>query len=195
VLWETDLEKLKGIWGRYKDVDGDGIAYRTVPGNKHPAAAWFGRGTGHDEEARYTEDAENWENNMARLKKKYETARTMVPKPVLKETEGASFGIIAYGSTEPVVEEFLAILAQKGGPKASYLRLRALPCTVEVEAFIKKYDRIYIVEANRDGQMRQILSATLPEQASKFRSACHSDGLPLTAKWIQNAILTQEKRS
>ncbi len=84
VLWEADLEKLNGIWGRYKDSDGDGIPFRTVPGNKHPSAAWFGRGTGHDENARYTEDASTWENNMARLKKKYDTARTLVPKPVIK---------------------------------------------------------------------------------------------------------------
>jgi len=192
VLWEEDLEKLKGVWGRYKDVDGDGIPWRTVPGNRHPASAWFGRGTGHDENARYTEDNETWERNMARLKKKYDTARTLVPAPVIKEEDGAGVGIIAYGSTEPAVEEARVLLQQDAGLKTSFLRLRALPCTQAVVDFIQKYDRIYVVEANRDGQLRQILSAALPEQAPKLRSACHSDGLPLTARWIKEAILAQE---
>jgi len=193
VLWEDDLEKLSGIWSRYKDADGDGIAYRTVPGNKHHSAAWFGRGTGHDEEARYTEDSVSWESNMARLKKKYDTARTLVPKPVIKAGTGATIGIIAYGSSEPAVDEALAFLKNAEGPKFAYMRLRALPCTSEVQNFIQKYERIYIVEGNRDGQLRQILSAVLPDQAPKFRSACHSDGLPLTAKWVKEAILAQEK--
>ncbi len=192
VLWEADLEKLSGTWSRYKDSDGDGIAYRTVPGNKHPSAAWFGRGTGHDEEARYTEDSTSWEANMARLKKKYNTARTLVPKPVIKPSRGAKIGIIAYGSTEPAVDEALSLLKEEGGPKIAFLRLRALPCTSEVKDFIKKYDHIYIVEANRDGQLRQILSSVFPDQAPRFRSACHSDGLPLTAKWVKEAIMAQE---
>jgi len=165
-----------------------------VPGNKHPSAAWFGRGTGHDENARYTEDADTWESNMARLKKKYDTARTLVPKPVIEADKGATIGIIAYGSTEPAVAEARALLKQDKGPASAFLRLRALPCTAEVEKFIKKYDHIYIIEANRDGQLRQILSAVLPGQAPKFRSACHSDGLPLTAKWVKETILAQEEK-
>ncbi|HEX7621729.1 MAG TPA: 2-oxoacid:acceptor oxidoreductase subunit alpha [Anaerolineales bacterium] len=194
VLWEADLEKLNGVWSRYKDSDGDGITFRTVPGNKHPSAAWFGRGTGHDEDARYTEDAVSWESNMARLRTKYNTARTLVPKPVIKESKGATIGIIAYGSTEPAVEEALALLKEAGSPKAAFLRLRALPCTSEVQDFINKYQRLYIVEANRDGQLRQILSAVMPDQAPKFRSVCHSDGLPLTAKWVKDTILAQEEK-
>ena len=193
VLWEQDLEKLNGIWSRYKDSDGDGIPFRTVPGNKHPASAWFARGTGHDENARYSEDATTWERNMARLKKKYDTARTLVPEPIIEVEEGATIGIIAYGSTEPAVEEARALLKQAGNLKTAFLRLRAFPCTNEVQDFIKKYNPIYIVEANRDGQMRQILSAVMPELASKFRSACHSDGLPLTANWVKESILEQEK--
>jgi 2-oxoglutarate ferredoxin oxidoreductase subunit alpha len=193
VLWEADLENINGVWSRYKDSDGDGITYRTVPGNKHPTAAWFGRGTGHDEEARYTEDSASWESNMARLKKKYNTARTLVPKPVIKTSRDAKIGIIAYGSTQPAVEEALSLFKKDGGLKTSYLRLRALPLTPEVGTFIKKHERLYVVEANRDGQLRQILSSILPDQAPKFRSACHSDGLPLTAKWVKEAILAQEK--
>ena len=194
VLWEADLEKLNGLWSRYQDTDGDGIPYRTVPGNKHPAAAWFGRGTGHDENARYTEDANTWEMNMTRLKKKYDTARTLVPKPVIETDKGARVGIIAYGSSEPAVTEARALLKQAGSLQTAFLRLRALPCSVEVLDFIQAYECIYIVEANRDGQLRQILSAALPDQASKFRSACHSDGLPLTAQWVQETILAQEEK-
>ncbi|MEW6093537.1 MAG: 2-oxoacid:acceptor oxidoreductase subunit alpha [Chloroflexota bacterium] len=192
VLWEADLEKMNGIWARYKDVDGDGIPYRTIPGNEHPASAWFGRGTGHDENARYSEDSRTWESNMARLKKKYETARALVPPPVLEEAGNAKIGIVAYGSTDPAVEEARFLIEQDGGPKIAYMRMRALPCTRDVYNFIKKYERIYFIEANRDGQMKQILSMAMPDQAHKFRSAAHSDGLPLTAKWVKDAILAQE---
>jgi 2-oxoglutarate/2-oxoacid ferredoxin oxidoreductase subunit alpha len=194
VLWEKDLEQLNGVWARYKDVDGDGIPFRTVAGNKHHAAAYFTRGTGHDENARYTEDADNWEANMARLKHKYDTARSLVPKPILSTMKGAKIGIIAYGSTETAVEEARWLLKQEKGPKSNFLRMRALPCTDEVIRFIQSHERIYIVEANRDGQLRQILSAAMPEQAGKFLSAAHNDGLPLTARWIKEAILAQEEK-
>jgi len=193
VLWEKDLEKLKGVWGRYKDADGDGITFRTVPGNQNPSAAWFGRGTGHDEEARYTEDADKWEANMLRLKKKYETARNLVPKPVIKNVKDAEIAIIAFGSSLPAVEEARGLLQKEDGKKSNFMRLRSLPLTKEAINFIKKNDSVYIVEANRDGQLKQILCASLPDQAYKFVSICHSDGLPLTAKWIETSILDQEK--
>jgi 2-oxoglutarate/2-oxoacid ferredoxin oxidoreductase subunit alpha len=194
ILWEADLEKLKGEWARYKDVDGDGIPYRTVPGNRHPSAAYFTRGTGHDENARYTEDAKPWEANIGRLKKKYDTARGLVPKPVIRKTKDATIGIISYGSTEAAVEEARILLARDKGLKSDFMRLRALPCTKEVQDFIKKHERIYVVEANRDGQLRQILSAVMPDQAAKFLPAAHTDGLPLTAKWVEETILSQEKK-
>ena len=194
VLWEADLEKLNGNWARYKDVDGDGIPYRTVAGNKHPAAAYFTRGSGHDENARLTEDAKTWEANMVRLKHKYDTARSLVPKPVLSTMKDAEIGIIAYGSTEAAVDEARELLKQEKGPKSDFLRLRALPCTEEVIKFIEKHERIYIVEANRDGQLHQILNATLPEHTDRFCSIAHNDGLPLTAKWVKDAILIQEAK-
>jgi 2-oxoglutarate ferredoxin oxidoreductase subunit alpha len=194
VLWEADLEKLNGIWARYKDVDGDGIPYRTVAGNKHPAAAYFTRGTGHDEGDRYTEDPGPWQANLARLARKYDTARGLVPKPIIEKTKGAAIGIIAYGSSAPAVDEARLLLKQADGPKSDYLRLRALPCTTEVQDFIRQHDRLYIIEANRDGQLCEILSATIPDQAAKFRSAAHIDGLPLTAKWIKDTILAQEEK-
>jgi 2-oxoglutarate ferredoxin oxidoreductase subunit alpha len=194
VLWEQDLEKLKGAWARYRDVDGDGIPYRTVPGNRHHAASWFARGTGHDELTRYSEDAGTWESNMLRIKKKYDTARGLVPLPIVRSTPGAKIGIIAFGSTEAAVQEAQELLKQGLDLKTDFLRLRALPCTQEVFTFIQKHERVYVVEANRDGQLRQILTMVVPpDQAGKFRSACHSDGLPLTAGWVKDAILAQEK--
>ncbi|MDI6769137.1 MAG: 2-oxoacid:acceptor oxidoreductase subunit alpha [Anaerolineales bacterium] len=191
LLWEEELNNLAGNWGRYRDVDGDAITYRTLPGNKHPAAAWFARGTGHDENAKYSEDARTWEKNMARLARKYDTARQYVPKAVI-EDDGNEVGILAYGSVIPAVEEARILLQQAKGPKTDFLRLRALPCTPEVQEFVKKHKRIYCVEANRDGQLKQILTIAMPTEAAKFRYAGHSDGLPLTAAWVKNAILSQE---
>jgi 2-oxoglutarate ferredoxin oxidoreductase subunit alpha len=193
VLWETDLDDHKGIWARYKDVDGDGIPYRTVAGNRHHNAAYFTRGTGHDEDANYSEEAGNWETNMRRLKRKYFTASTLVPKPFIERTTGARIGLLTYGSSEAAVREARTILKQAGGLKTNFLRMRALPCTKEVADFIRKHERIYVVEANRDGQMCQILSTIMPDQAAKLRTIAHSDGLPLTANWVSQAILAQEK--
>jgi asparagine synthase (glutamine-hydrolysing) len=105
VLWEEDLERLNGQWARYKDVDGDGITYRTVPGNRHPRAGWFARGTGHDENARYTEDSTIWHDLLERLKRKFETARQYVPAPAVENTPGARIGVIAFGSSEPAIQE------------------------------------------------------------------------------------------
>jgi 2-oxoglutarate ferredoxin oxidoreductase subunit alpha len=193
ILWEDDLDRVKGVWARYKDVDGDGIPYRTVTGNRHHSAAYFTRGTGHDENANYSEDAGNWEANMQRLKRKYDTARSLVPEPAIENTTGAKVGLLTYGSSEAAVREARALLKETAGLKTDFLRMRALPSTNDVIDFIQKHERIYIVEANRDGQMRQILAATMPDQAPKLRSAAHSDGLPLTARWVKETILAQEE--
>lgn len=192
VLWEVDLEKMEGVWGRYKDVDDDGIPWRTVPGNLHPGSGWLARGTGHDEYARYTEDNKAWEANMDRLKQKYITARALVPAPIIDDPNGAQVGIISYGSSQPAVEEARDMIESTSGIKCALLRLRALPVIDDVSDFVRNVDRIYVVEGNRDGQLRQILSAVMPDLAPKLRSACHSDGLPLTAKWVKEAILAQE---
>jgi len=195
ILWEKDLEKLNGSWARYRDVDGDGIPYRTVPGNRHPASSYFARGTGHDEFTRYSEDAATWEHNMDRIKQKYETARTLVPSAVIEKSRGATIGIIAFGSTEAAVHEARALLKKEHGLAIDFMRLRALPCTQEAFDFVKKHERLYVVEANRDGQLRQILSMVVPpDQTPKLRSVCHSDGLPLTARWVMKTLLEQEKK-
>ena len=187
VLWEGDLEELSGKWARYKDVDGDGITYRTIPGNKHPAAAWFARGTGHDENAVYTEDGDEYERNMARLKKKFETAKTMVPKPVIDKMDDADIGIIAYGSTLPAVEEARHHLA-KIGLKSDLLQLRAIPFTAEVTDFIYNHERSYVVEMNRDGQLHQLLSLEYAPVCAKLTSVAHLDGLSMTAQFVKDRI-------
>jgi 2-oxoglutarate ferredoxin oxidoreductase subunit alpha len=187
VHWEEDLEALSGKWARYKDVDGDGITYRTIPGNKHPNAAWFARGTGHDENALYTEDGDAYERNMARLQKKFETARTMVPKPVIDLMEGADIGIIAYGSTLPAVQEARHHLAKKG-LKTDLLQLRAVPFSAEVTEFIYNHERSYIVEMNRDGQLHQLLSLEYAPVCAKLTSVAHLDGLSMTAQFVEDRI-------
>ena len=191
VLWEKDLEELKGSWGRYLDKDDDGIPYRTLPGNKHPASAYFTRGTGHDEQARYSEEASVWLRMMERLKKKYQTARKYVPAPVLHNVNGAQVGILAFGSSEAAVLEAQHQLAAEYDLPADFMRVRALPFTDEVTAFVDKYEEIFVVEMNRDGQMRQLLTVEYPQYATKFKSVAFGDGLPASAKWVREGILAQ----
>jgi 2-oxoglutarate ferredoxin oxidoreductase subunit alpha len=192
VFWEGDIEHLAGDWGRYRDIDGDGIPYRTIPGNRHPRSAYFGRGTGHDENARYTEDPGDWERGLARLKKKFETARGMLPVPIIEQMEGAKIGLIAFGSTDPAVQEARHHLAQTG-IQTDYLRVRAIPFSEQVNEFVHQHERTYIVELNRDGQLHQLLTLEIPEQAVSLISLAHIDGLPLTAKWVVNALRKVEE--
>ena len=191
VLRENDIEALKGNWGRYLDKDGDGIPYRTLPGNKHPMSSYFTRGTGHDEYAKYSEDAETFDRNMMRLKKKFVTAKQYMPKPVVFSTNGAKVAIIAYGSTESAIIEARDMLAQQNGIKTDFMRVRAVPFTPEVDEFVKKYEQIFVVELNRDGQLHQLLSLAYPDQVSKFQSLALGDGMPASATWIVEGILAQ----
>ncbi len=170
-------------YGRYKDIDGDGIPYRTLPGNAHPLAAWFARGTGHNENAVYSERPDDWEKNMARLLHKFETARGLVPAPVIDIVDDADIGIIAYGTTQYAIDEARDRLAAEG-IATSFLRLRALPINDEVAAFIEKHKQVYVIELNRDGQLHTILQSELPELAARLKSLAHLDGMPLTARWV-----------
>jgi len=192
VLWEEDLEKLGGKWGRYLDVDNDGIPYRTLPGNRHPLASYFTRGTGHDEYAKYSEEPEVWTRVMARLKKKYETAKQYLPAPVV-DGSGQRVGIIAFGSTEPAVREARHLLAQHG-LQTDFLRLRAIPFRQEVADFISAHDVVYVVELNRDAQLHQMLTVKFPAQALKLQPLAFNDGMPPTAHWIYNDILAKEEK-
>ncbi len=179
-------------FARYKDIDGDGIPYRTLPGNEHPLAAYFARGTGHNDNAVYSERPDDWKKNMDRLARKFDTARTLVPRPYIDEVEGAEIGIISYGTTRPSIEEARDRLTADGIP-TSFLRLRALPINDEVKAFIEKYETIYVIEMNRDGQMRTILQTEVPEHATRLESLALLDGLPLTARWVVEAIMAAEE--
>ena len=190
VLTAEDLEKIEEF-ARYRDVDGDGIPYRTLPGTDHPKAAYFLRGSGHDEKAFYSERPEDYVANLKRLALKYETARGYMPKPVIEQTEGANVGLIAYGSVDPAVKEALSRLGTHG-MKIDYLRLRAVPFTDEVHEFIRKYDRIYVVEMNTNGQMHMLLRLEVPDQATKVISLAHNDGLPMSARWITEAVIKLE---
>jgi 2-oxoglutarate ferredoxin oxidoreductase subunit alpha len=193
VLWEEELERLKGEWARYRDVDGDGIPYRTLPGNRHPAAAYFTRGTGHDENARYSEDDQVWHNLLARLKRKFETARQYLPAPQVDCMDCAQYGIIGFGSTTPAIQEARHHLAQRGIP-TDYLRVRAVPFAHEVGEFISNHDVVYVVEMNRDGQLNQLLTLEYPHLAPRLRSIAYTDGLPLSASFVRDSILAWPKK-
>jgi len=194
VLWEEDLEKIlnerNGDWGRYLDIDGDGIPYRTLPGNRHPRSAYFARGTGHDPYGRYSEEPEIWEKGLDRLVQKIETARTLCPQPVIDETS-SRIGIISFGSADPAVNEARDLMKAEG-LATDYLRLKSVPFSPLVREFISKHEVVYVVELNRDGQMRQLLTVDNPDLAGRFVSVCHTDGLPLTAEWIIGQITTLE---
>jgi 2-oxoglutarate ferredoxin oxidoreductase subunit alpha len=194
VLSAEQLSKLGGNWGRYRDVDDDGIPWRTVPGTEHEAAGYFTRGSGHDENARYSELPEVWAGMMDRLKKKYNTARQYVPKPVLDST-GSSLGIIAYGSSDVAVAEARDKMAARG-VQTDYLRIRAVPFADEVFDFIRGHQRIYVVDQNRDGQMCQLLKLELDgAQADKLVPVLHYDGTPIPATAVMGPILVKEGKA
>jgi 2-oxoglutarate ferredoxin oxidoreductase subunit alpha len=193
VLWEEDLEKLKEEWGRYKDIDGDFIPYRTVPGNRHPQGAYFARGTGHDDFANYSEKPADWERNLNRIKNKVFSSTVDLPGAVIHEKSGAKRGLIAFGSTDSAVQEALDYLEQDG-IKLNYLRVRSLPPGDDVLEFIRSQERVYVVENNRDGQMHRILRHEVPEKALDVISLAHIDGLPLSAEWIKSAVMEEESK-
>jgi len=190
VLTAEQLRELGGSWGRYKDVDGDGITYRTLPGTKHPMAAYFTRGTGHDEYARYSEHPEVWEANLNRLALKFDTARQLVPSPVVDIVPDARYGIISVGSNDPAIQEARDIL-RAAGIETSYMRLRALPVNEDVHNFVRDHERLFVVENNRDGQLNLILLSEEPCCGEKLTSIARCNGLPLSAEWIADAIKKQ----
>lgn len=193
VLSKARLEELGGKWARYADVDGDAITYRTLPGTDHPNASYFTRGSGHDDQARYSERPEDYKKTVDRLAKKYQTARKFVPKPVIDRKEGAKIGLIAFGSSDFALQESRHQLKTERNIDSSYLRLRALPFTSEVRAFIAEHDRVYVVEQNRDGQMADLIRVEVGEDQRKIRKVLHYDGLPIHARYITNAVLEMER--
>jgi len=191
VLTKEDLDRL-GTFERYKDVDGDGVGYRTLPGTEHPAAAYFTRGTGHNEKSQYSERPDDFEKNMERINRKFNTARSFVPRPEV-ETGKSKIGIIAYGTSHWAILESRDQLRQEYNIETDYLRLKAYPFTREVHEFIEKHDRVYLVEQNRDAQMACLLKLDIkPELTPRLRSIAHIHGLPLDARSVTDELMSME---
>ena len=193
VLSREDLERLGGF-ERYKDVDGDAIPYRTLPGTDHPKAAYFTRGSGHNENALYTERPNDYQNLMERLARKFDTARTLVPGPEVVQTGKSKIGLIAFGSSDFAVRESRDQLKKEYGLETDYMRLRAFPFSREVHAFVAAHARVYVIEQNRDAQMLSLLKLDLPAaEITKLRSVIHFDGLPLDARSVTDNLVLQEE--
>ena len=197
VLNAEALEALKEkgkAFERYRDVDGDGIPYRTLPGTNHPMASYFTRGSGHNEKAQYSEKPDDYVRNMDRLSKKFDTARNAVPQPIVKGDASSEVGIIAFGSTDCPMTEAIDQLESRG-VKIEYMRLRAFPFPAKLKEFVASKKRVYVVEQNRDAQMLQLLKLEFaPELVMKLRSVLHYNGLPLDARSVSDEILKQENK-
>ena len=192
VLTADDLKRLGGF-ARYKDVDGDAIGYRTLPGTDHPKAAYFTRGSGHNASAAYTEKPDEYLEVMDRLTRKFETARKIVPAPVAVKDGGSKIGFLAYGSTDFALRESMDQIKKEHGQDVDYLRIRAYPFAHEIHDFVAKHERVYVVEQDRDAQLASLLKLDLPaEQVVKLRSILHYNGLPIDARSITDEFATKE---
>jgi 2-oxoglutarate ferredoxin oxidoreductase subunit alpha len=192
VLTAEDLKRLGGF-ARYKDVDGDGVGYRTLPGTNHPQAAYFTRGSGHNEKAQYTEREDDYVNNMDRLSHKFETMRAHVPKAEVEYNPKATVGFVAFGTSHYAVEESRDQLKSEYGIETSYLRLRAYPFTKDLLDFIHRHERVYVIEQNRDAQMLGLMRLEYgASEIAKLRSMKYYGGLPLDARTVTDDIVRQE---
>ncbi len=192
VLTKEDLDEL-GSFSRYKDVEGDAIGYRTLPGTQHPAAAYFTRGSGHNAEAQYSERPADYEANMDRLSRKFDQARAFVPAPIVEHMPNAEVGIIAFGSSHWALTESRDQLRDEHKLSTDYLRIRAFPFSPEIHDFIREHKRVYVVEQNRDAQMLSLLKLDLDaELVLKLRSVAHLDGLPMDARSVTDEIAAME---
>jgi 2-oxoglutarate ferredoxin oxidoreductase subunit alpha len=195
VLSAEELEAViqeKGRWGRYADVDGDGIPYRTLPGTDHPRSAWFARGTGHNEFAVYSERGADWVKNMRRLRRKLETARDVLPAPIIEQDANQKVGIISFGSNHDAIREARDYLAEDD-IETNYLRLRALPIATSVFDFIRQHERVYVVENNFDGQLYQLLGMEYHGDMRHVVSLALGDSLPMTPRFVREGILKHER--
>lgn len=191
VLTAEKLREIGTAWGRYHDVDGDGVGWRTLPGDGLPAS--FTRGSGHNEHALYSERAADYRANVERLDRKVRSAAAIGPQPVCDEPAGARVGLVAYGTTDAAMQECRDQLREEHGVETAYCRVRAYPFSEAVGAFIDRYDRVYVVEQNRDGQLLSLLRMD-PDTArvGKLRSVCIYDGLPVDARSLSDGVVAQE---
>ena len=192
VLTAEQIEKMQ-VFHRYADVDGDGICYRTLPGNKSLKASYFTRGSGHTAQATYSERPEDWQEVLDRIAKKISNARHKLPQPVIEKEEGAKVGFVAYGSTHPALVEARDILKQKG-LKTNYLRIRALPLSEELQWFVKDCDYVYVVEQNQQGQMTNLMRMAYPALAGKLKPVLFYDGMPVDAVSLVDKIAQYEEQ-
>ena len=194
VLSKEDLSKLGGF-GRYKDVDGDAIGYRTLPGTQHPAAAYFTRGSGHNAYGNYSERPEDYEGNMERLRRKFENVRSIAPGPVVEKMPNAEIGLIAFGTTHWALTESRDQLRDEYKVSTDYLRIRAFPFSQEISEFVRSHKRVYVVEQNRDAQMFSLLRMDLDNDlVAKLRSIARLDGLPIDARSVTEEIAAMEEK-
>jgi len=194
VLAAEDLDKLGGF-ARYKDLDGDGVGYRTLPGTNHPNAAYFTRGSGHNEKAQYTEREDDYVNNIDRLAHKFEAMRRHLPAPVVDVRDNARIGFVAAGSSDYAARESRDQLRGEFGIETSYLRLRSYPFAEALREFIRRHDRVYVIDQNRDAQFLKLMRLEYePELIAKLRSVRYYGGLPLDARTITDEIVKQEGR-
>jgi len=192
VLTKEDLDKLGGF-ARYRDVDGDAIGWRTLPGTDHPKAAYFTRGSGHNDAAGYTEKPDEYVEVMERLLRKFESARNLVPSPVTFKNGASKIGFLAYGSTDFALRESLDQVEREYGQRVDYMRIRAYPFAHEIHDFIASHERVYVVEQDRDAQLASLLKLDIPaDQVTKLRSILHYNGLPLDAQTITEEFVTKE---
>ncbi len=193
VLSAEDLERA-GEFARYKDVDGDGVGYRTLPGTMSYKAAYFTRGTGHNERAQYSEKPADWVRNMDRLTRKFETARGLMPAPVIDEEPGASIAFIACGTSENAVQESRDQLRNEHKLKVSYLRVLGFPFNDDMREFVRAHERVYVVDQNRDGQLHALVRQHMPDElVSRLRSIRYYGGLPIDARTITDDLVEQEE--
>jgi 2-oxoglutarate ferredoxin oxidoreductase subunit alpha len=192
VLSADDLKKA-GSFARYRDLDGDAIGWRTLPGTRHPKAAYFTRGSGHDDAAGYTERPDEYQKVMDRLARKFENARKLVPAPVVTKNGTSKIGFLAYGSTDFALRESLDQIEKEHGLSVDYMRIRAYPFAHEIHDFVASHERVYVVEQDRDGQLASLLKLDLPgEQVAKLRSILRYNGLPADARSITDEFATKE---
>ena len=192
VLTAEDLDRLGGF-ARYRDVDGDAIGWRTLPGTRHPKAAYFTRGSGHNDAAGYTEKPDEYIEVMERLSRKFENARKLVPGPVTVKDGTSKIGVLAYGSTDFAMRESLDQIKKEYGRSVDYMRIRAYPFAHEIHDFVATHERVYVVEQDRDAQLASLLKLDLPaDQVVKLRSILHYNGLPLDARTITEEFATKE---
>jgi len=192
VLTADDLNRLGGF-ARYRDVDGDAIGWRTLPGTNHPKAAYFTRGSGHNDAAQYTEKPEDYIALMERLSRKFESARKLVPGPVTVKDGTSKIGLLAFGTTDFALRESLDQIKSEYGQSVDYMRVRAYPFAHEIHDFVASHERVYVVEQNRDAQLASLLKLDLPgDQVVKLRSILHYNGLPIDALTITEEFATKE---